>query len=1119
MTQAMLPDDVLIRAALLGVFDPRELLEPDRASHTQELAALAALATETAFGPLWLWTLSDDARRAGLALLPPPGPQRDAHLAAARPHEGDEIGRAILDLLAPAPGPDLRQLLSGEAAHLSDERMIALFKMLELIGSALTQLPDWLADGNAGRRLRHAIMQRRAEKVSQSVLPDTFRGRRRELASLRNFALSGALPRRGTGAVRRLADAPPDGVPALLVSGIGGSGKSALIEQLRRSLQGSSRVVLAQFDLDRAALRLGDQVALLQELLRQIGYALPDLDASVAELRGGIRDAMALSQGPLDLEARASAVFGAMLGLNELLAGSGMDERTLVIVIDTFEEAQQLGPQRVAQIAEWLRTLRDHGGFAGLRVILAGRSAETLTETLTETPQDIAALGVIELDELGTRGGRAKLGDMFKRLEIPHRDLIPDLIAEFGSNPLVIEILAVYCRDKPRDDIAALMRGSAPNARTGLGAEMRQRFLYTRILDRLSDPALKPLACPGLVLRRIEPAQIGGVLAGPCGLPKMTPAQERALFDRLATHLWLVRRVGPGAETLEHLPDLRRLMLPQILAEPAAREVARAATDWFTTGPGAAQPGAAFDALYYAVLAGDADLPDDADRLHDFALHLGAAAGDLPAAAQARLREAQGHVQRESEILHLQGPARDRAIRKRRETQRTHGLETSVVTELVGPVLTGDTGKIAANTGALAQSLFTTGELGRPDDFAQHLGATAGYLSVTNAPVWRPEAQGHVPRWDEIARNSAALAQSLFAAGEFERLAENALLLTQMLFDQILNGNPGELMGEPLLHPAYLAALALSASDDQLPAFGTDLAAWLQATDLLNELRRSATPAPTRSSGGSPLEIALAVLAVTGQLNTPSGRDFVGIFNDITPPSPVAGSLLQWRAALAGGQIAAGQVAATLRVMPIFAPALARQIGSNENAGTYAMIEAMLKNRDRQQTGPAMTLRKLTRIESALSDAILHLPPDAAARADLRPIIPGRQPEFHAPLRVLLTEGMAAANLPEAIAPLAEIPWWPVELRPETFSATRNATQTLALIDMLDKFGALTAFVASLADAGDAPPRLGALHRIMARAEATWAGLAGADTAWLDLQTTEMEWAAAAAQNSNLQES
>ena len=52
----------------------------------------------------------------------------------------------------------------------------------------------------------------------------------------------------------------------------------------------------------------------------------------------------------------------------------------------------------------------------------------------------------------------------------------------------------------------------------------------------------------------------------------------------------------------------------------------------------------------------------------------------------------------------------------------------------------------------------------------------------------------------------------------------------------------------------------------------------------------------------------------------------------------------------------------------------------------------------------------------------------------------------------------------------------------------RNTTQILALIDMLDRFGGLTAFVAALARNDDAPPCLGQLHRIMTRAESAWIG-------------------------------
>ena len=1038
MMRGALPDEVLIRAAVLGVFDPRDLLDAGREDHARSLAELAVLSVETAFGPDWLWSLTEDARRAGLALLPPPGPARRAHLAATRPREGDELGRAALDLLAPGPRPDLRRLLAGRTTSLPDDRLIALFKMLELIGSSGIALPDWLADGDARRRLQHAIMQRRTAKAAQAVLPDRFRGRTRELAALRDFALTGGLPKPGTSAIRRLGNASPDGVPTLLVAGIGGTGKSALLEQLRRSLKSTDRVVLARFDLDRAALRMGDQVALAQELLRQIGYALPTLDAGIAGLRAQIRNAMALSQGPIDIEAAASAIFGAISGLRELLAGAGVADRALVIVIDTFEEALVLGPQRVAQIAEWLRTLRDHGSFAALRVILSGRS----TETLTEMPQDLAMLGVIELDELGTRAGGAKLRDMFRRLGIAHEDLIPDLIAEFGSNPLVIEVLAIFCRDKPRDEITGLMNGDDVDSRAGLNAEMRQCFLYTRILDRLADAELKPLANPGLVLRRIEPAQISGLLAGPCGLATpMLPAQAQALFDRLASQVWLVRRPDPGRAVLEHLPDLRRLMLPQILAEPAGREVARAAADWFANGPGASQPGATFDAKYYAILAGDADLPEDAEQLHDFALHLGAAAGDLPAAVQARLREAQGHILRSDEIAHLHGPARNRALRKRRETQRTHGLESAVVAEQAD----------------LARSGIDVD------------------IHAASPPV----------------ESEAALAQSLFAACEFDQLAAAALSQTQALFEEILTAPPGKTTeDEPLLHPAYLAALALSAQDDRRRhAFGADLAAWLKATGLIGALRKPGA-ADLYAAGRSPLDIALMVLAVTGQLDSRHGHDLIRVVDALHLPKFVAQSLPEWRIGLIRARVTGHIPSVALTVMPVLAPALLRRIGRNAKGDVDLAVGDDQRDRLRrlEQAGQPVTLHELTAAERALGGAVLHLLPGRALADDLRPVIPGHQPEFHAPLRVLLGRGIADDQFAAAVAPFAAIPWWPAELRPQTFGGRRNTTQILALIDMLDRFGGLTAFVAALARNDDAPPCLGQLHRIMTRAESAWIG-------------------------------
>lgn len=105
MTRASLPDDVLIRAALLGVFDPRELLAPEGAGQAQDLAELAALSVETAFGPLWLWTLTEDARRAGLTLLPPPGPSATRIWPAPGRARAMRSGAPSVICWRPPPGP------------------------------------------------------------------------------------------------------------------------------------------------------------------------------------------------------------------------------------------------------------------------------------------------------------------------------------------------------------------------------------------------------------------------------------------------------------------------------------------------------------------------------------------------------------------------------------------------------------------------------------------------------------------------------------------------------------------------------------------------------------------------------------------------------------------------------------------------------------------------------------------------------------------------------------------------------------------------------------------------------------------------------------------------------
>jgi len=77
----------------------------------------------------------------------------------------------------------------------------------------------------------------------------------------------------------------PSAPPTVILSGLGGSGKSALLEALRRRLARDRSILQVTFDLDQPSLRAGHRVALTQELLRQIGQARPDPADRLAQVR------------------------------------------------------------------------------------------------------------------------------------------------------------------------------------------------------------------------------------------------------------------------------------------------------------------------------------------------------------------------------------------------------------------------------------------------------------------------------------------------------------------------------------------------------------------------------------------------------------------------------------------------------------------------------------------------------------------------------------------------------------------------------------------------------------------------------------------------------------------
>ncbi|MDP2081297.1 MAG: ATP-binding protein [Pseudotabrizicola sp.] len=1017
--------DDLMRAALTGVFDPRALV-PDM--DEQRLSALAAVAVEESLGGRWFWALTTDARRAGLARLPPSPADQLALFDTFPLVDGDALGAAIRAALSEKPTERVQHLLrlggaTGAVRGLPDGADLdanTLVQAIQMLQEAGVMLRGWAADPSKVRKLRRAVMLNQRALSQHRLLPSPFRGRRRELLALMHYVDRGEVALDPRGVVSLPKVVPPGGIGAVLVAGMGGTGKSALIEALRRRVERQSDMIFLTFDLDQTSLRAGERMALTMELLRQLGLLLPELDKPLSDIRSELRKLISTQGAERENpEAASSAVYSGLSQLGAALSSKGLSQRKLVLVFDTFEQALIVGSRRVQLIADWLLLLRDLAGVAALRVILSGRESDKIAaiDGLGLTVQ-----GQLVLGDLGAKPGQTKLRDMFRRFGIPDLDLVPALITAYGSNPLVIEVIAAFCRNRPRTEIVELSSDPGADQRGALDAEMCQRVLYSRILNRIADPDLRALANPGLVLRRITVQMIEEVLAVPCGLPHPLPRDRAAmLYDALAHQIWLVRP-ALGSVGLEHVPDLRRVMLPQILSLPTAKTVATTAAAWFETRA-AGRLGADFwDGLYYRALIDPDALEGVAPEvLADMSSYLGVDATDLLKKPQAQLREAAGKVLSEKEIKVLAGSARNRATLKRQARQMSDGEEKTILAEAVGqdPAQTWSTHDFSTN----------------PD-----------------------------------------LARAVFAGAEFHSLAAAAPDLAA----HILGFGPDQVrVGQEtpdLAHPAWLAALATLARTADPTArarLGECLGGWLSAPEHQpSALERLIMSAPGTAPAQALARFVGMLAAMTGSpLLSPTPR--FGTIDQLSAlPAHTIETALDWRyEALMIGRRFVGADDSPLNVqvaagVPVLHPVvLENLLGPATALDTSNLPRAEAKTLALLVQGKSDQLSDVTRAISILDRLTLRLAPQELPDLLRKTLFPGRLPEFHAPLRLLLADMQPGPELAKAIASVVNaLPWWPRDLGPDLFRKdTVGPTLVGTLIDLIDRAGHLPDLARALA--------------------------------------------------------
>lgn len=592
------------RAATLGAFDPRQLLNPASESDLASLGQLAIECDELVGEGETRWILKPDVRSRMLQDVPR-GELLDL-IAEASPAAGDEFGRLLQGILREG----------ATAAHLPSGDLGLLRTALQFLGSALgTQ-----STREASQQVDLLLSRQDAEQAVQVLLPRRLVGRRAELRKMRTFVAS------------------PPGVAAeyiLWITGVGGSGKSALLAEFARTLRGQDwrGTPVLQIDFDRPAFYRGTLTTLMMELSRQLGLHFPHMEPALSAYRSAARSG-----------ASAAALLGSsrydVVGLDEHQASSAWQQAMrehlpingrLVLILDTAEEVGLSSDFDLAGLRRWLRQLRTREGMPDLRVVLSGRAFPS--DQLALVPRSHR----LELGDLGPADAVTLLKSLLERRNALDDFPLAELVDMLGGSPLSLKILANHLAEGGEQAARELLAD-----RTGFDKRFAQSFLYKRILGRLrtEDQDLVKVAHPGLVLRRVTPHLIRQVLAAPCKLGNLDEARSRILFRQLAGQVWLVQGTA-NPDVVLHRRDLRRLMLQAMTAEDSVRALAihRTAADYYRQArdPFMTREEQTIEGLYHALFAPDVGLPDR-DVLKVFARTLGEDLDTLPLLARSRIK-------------------------------------------------------------------------------------------------------------------------------------------------------------------------------------------------------------------------------------------------------------------------------------------------------------------------------------------------------------------------------------------------------------------------------------------------------------------------------------------------
>ncbi|HET9287133.1 MAG TPA: serine protease [Gaiella sp.] len=360
----------------------------------------------------------------------------------------------------------------------------------------------------------------------------------------------------------------------MVVTGIGGVGKSALVA--RFALELPERTLQLWLDFDRADLAPDDATSVLRLMFDQLATQLDGFRAPPLE-------------DPTSWQTAVST-------LGPELAPHLKGASPPLLVLDGFEVAQYVKQHR--EIWQLLDELLPW--FPGVRVLVSGRAPVVNLELGGRPASDIHLEGLAKTDAISwlREGG---IED----------DRVLERIAEITRGvPLALRLAVRW----------AETGGEVTELPEKLPAQLVDGFLYQRILDRVIDPALKPVAQDALVLRRLTPTLISEVLAD--RLPEGLGADE--VFARLRQEMALVgdgsevEEFGvalPGIDVLRLRPEVRSATLRLLETDnrERVRTIDERAAAWYA-GQDTENLTSAAELVYHRLRLGDVSGAEQAWR-------------------------------------------------------------------------------------------------------------------------------------------------------------------------------------------------------------------------------------------------------------------------------------------------------------------------------------------------------------------------------------------------------------------------------------------------------------------------------------------------------------------------